>query len=52
MLNLCPHTRQRRFLSVHEYLSMGLLQDAGINVPRFKVASSSSEAEDFARQLG
>ena len=42
---------QRRNLSIHEYLSMGLLNEYGIKTPRGKVASSSAEAESIAKEL-
>lgn len=49
---LSPSQQQRRHLSVHEHLSMGLLRDAGIAVPRFKVASSAEEALQLAQEIG
>jgi len=45
------HT-QRRALSIHEHLSMGLLQQYGVKVPRGAVAKTASEAEKIARDLG
>ncbi|GAU89642.1 hypothetical protein RvY_02171 [Ramazzottius varieornatus] len=41
-----------RNLSVHEYLSMGILQDAGVPVPKFEVASSPEEAMRAAEKIG
>ncbi|EDP42407.1 hypothetical protein MGL_3165 [Malassezia globosa CBS 7966] len=35
---------QKRFLSIHEYLSMGLLNKYGINTPKFFPAKDSDEA--------
>merc|ERR1712042_179853 len=40
-----------RNLSVHEYVSMSLLQDAGVPVPKFGVAKSSAEAKQIAQDL-
>merc|ERR1711872_303087 len=40
-----------RNLSVHEYVSMSLLQDAGVPVPKFGVAKSSAEAKQIAKDL-
>ena len=42
----------RRHLSIHEYMSMGLLHDAGVAVPRFKVASTMEEALRHAEEIG
>ncbi|KAF9132047.1 beta' subunit [Mortierella sp. 14UC] len=44
--------QQKRFLSIHEYLSMELLQKQGIKTPRGGVAKSSSEAYTVAKNLG
>ena len=35
---------QKRFLSIHEYLSMGLLNKYGINTPKFFPAKDGDEA--------
>lgn len=43
---------QQRNLSLHEYLSMRLLQEAGVCVPRGSVARSPEEAYKVARDLG
>merc|ERR1712180_315486 len=43
--------QQQRNLSVHEYVSMSLLQDAGVPVPKFGVAKSSAEAKQIAKDL-
>ena len=37
-----------RNLSVHECVSMALLQDAGVPVPKFGVAKSAAEAKEIA----
>uniref|UniRef100_UPI00398E6BF9 succinate--CoA ligase [ADP-forming] subunit beta, mitochondrial-like n=1 Tax=Pristiophorus japonicus TaxID=55135 RepID=UPI00398E6BF9 len=44
--------QQQRNLSLHEYLSMDLLKDAGISIPRGQVASSADEAFKAAKALG
>lgn len=44
--------QQRRNLSLHEYMSIGLLKEAGISVPAGMVASSSEEAYTVAKQIG
>ncbi|XP_068021375.1 succinate--CoA ligase [ADP-forming] subunit beta, mitochondrial [Melanerpes formicivorus] len=45
------HQQQRR-LSLHEYLSMGLLKEAGISVPHGLVAKSPEEAYKIAKEIG
>ncbi|XP_028250375.1 uncharacterized protein LOC114426892 [Parambassis ranga] len=48
-----PHLQQQqRNLSLHEYMSIGLLKEAGISVPDGMVASSSEEAYSVAKQIG
>uniref|UniRef100_A0A3Q3GGD5 succinate--CoA ligase (ADP-forming) n=1 Tax=Labrus bergylta TaxID=56723 RepID=A0A3Q3GGD5_9LABR len=48
-----PHLQQQqRNLSLHEYMSIGLLKEAGIAVPAGMVASSSDEAYSVAKQIG
>ncbi|KAG0237186.1 ATP-grasp domain-containing protein [Mortierella sp. GBAus27b] len=44
--------QQKRFLSIHEYLSMDLLQKQGIKTPRGGVAKSGAEAYKIAESLG
>ncbi|KAF9427817.1 Succinate--CoA ligase [ADP-forming] subunit beta, mitochondrial, partial [Entomortierella beljakovae] len=44
--------QQKRFLSIHEYLSMGLLEKQGINTPKGYVAKSGAEAYTAAEKLG
>ena len=39
--------QQVRYLNVHEYLSMSLLKENGINVPNGYIASTPEEAEDI-----
>ncbi|KAK3730215.1 hypothetical protein RRG08_034960 [Elysia crispata] len=43
--------QQRRNLSIHEHMSMELLKDAGIAVPRFTVASSTADVLKDANEL-
>ncbi|KAJ8012977.1 hypothetical protein DPEC_G00048480 [Dallia pectoralis] len=48
-----PHRQQQqRNLSLHEYMSIGLLKEAGICVPKGKVASSPDEAYSVAKEIG
>ncbi|XP_043850058.1 succinate--CoA ligase [ADP-forming] subunit beta, mitochondrial isoform X1 [Dromiciops gliroides] len=44
--------QQQRKLSLHEYLSMDLLKEAGIAVPNGQVAKSADEAYAVAKKLG
>lgn len=44
--------QQQRNLSLHEYMSIGLLKEAGISVPAGMVASSPEEAYAVAKQIG
>ncbi|KAF8975243.1 Succinate--CoA ligase [ADP-forming] subunit beta, mitochondrial [Entomortierella lignicola] len=44
--------QQKRFLSIHEYMSMDLLQKQGIKTPRGGVAKSGAEAFKIAESLG
>ena len=41
-----------RNLSVHEYVSMSLLKDAGVPTPKFGVATTVEEAKKIAEDLG
>merc|ERR1712241_1476615 len=43
--------QQVRNLSVHEYVSMSLLKDAGVPTPKFGVATTSAEARKIAEDL-
>ena len=47
-----PNLIQRRYLSVHEYQAMMLLQKAEIRVPEFHVAHSPDEVRQYANELG
>lgn len=44
--------QQKRFLSIHEYLSANLLKTYGIGVPNGEVARSAAEAESIAKKIG
>ncbi|KAK9764421.1 succinate--CoA ligase beta chain [Basidiobolus ranarum] len=44
-------SQQRRFLSIHEYLSMDLLKKYGVNTPKGEVAKTSKEAFEVAQRL-
>ena len=44
--------QQQRNLSLHEYLSMELLQEAGVSIPKGHVAKSPDEAYAIAKKLG
>ncbi|KAG0329675.1 Succinate--CoA ligase [ADP-forming] subunit beta, mitochondrial [Dissophora globulifera] len=44
--------QQKRFLSIHEYMSMELLQKQGIKTPRGGVAKTGAEAFKIAETLG
>ncbi|XP_035828598.1 succinate--CoA ligase [ADP-forming] subunit beta, mitochondrial isoform X2 [Aplysia californica] len=43
--------QQRRNLSIHEHMSMELLRDAGVAVPRFKVANTADEVFKDAQEI-
>lgn len=43
---------QKRFLSIHENLSMGLLNKYGIDTPKFVPAKSAQEAYEAAKSFG
>jgi len=45
-------TTQQRNLSVHEHVSMSLLQEAGVPTPKFGLAKSASEARKIAEDIG
>merc|ERR1712168_840330 len=47
----CVSVSQKRDLSVHEHVSMSLLQEAGVPVPKFGVAQSSAEAKKIAEDI-
>uniref|UniRef100_A0A8C8XNX5 Succinate-CoA ligase ADP-forming subunit beta n=1 Tax=Panthera leo TaxID=9689 RepID=A0A8C8XNX5_PANLE len=44
--------QQKRNLSLHEYMSMELLQEAGVSIPKGHVAKSPDEAYAVAKKLG
>ncbi|KAI9732611.1 MAG: Succinate--CoA ligase [ADP-forming] subunit beta, mitochondrial [Cirrosporium novae-zelandiae] len=43
---------QKRFLSIHEYLSANILRDYGVGVPKGEVAKTAAEAEAVAKRIG
>jgi len=43
---------QQRNLSVHEHVSMSLLQEAGVPTPKFGLAKSAAEARKIAEDIG
>jgi len=47
-----PVQNQKRFLSVHEYISVGLLQKYGVKTPRGGVAKTVQDARKVAQSLG
>merc|ERR1712073_159010 len=47
----CISVNQKRDLSVHEHVSMSLLQEAGVPVPKFGVAKSAAEAKKIAEDI-
>ncbi|XP_050404014.1 succinate--CoA ligase [ADP-forming] subunit beta, mitochondrial [Patella vulgata] len=44
-------TQSQRHLSIHEHLSFGLLSEAGVSVPRYRVAESPDQVKAFAKEL-
>merc|ERR1739838_884947 len=44
----CVSVNQKRNLAVHECVSMALLKDAGVPVPKFGVAKTAEEAKQIA----
>merc|ERR1719334_2473194 len=46
-----PSTTQQRKLSVHEHVSMSLLQEAGVPTPRFGLAKTAAEAKQIAEDI-
>jgi len=47
----CRQKQPARNLSVHEYVSMSLLKEAGIPTPKFGVATTAAEARKIAEEL-
>merc|ERR1739848_279512 len=47
----CHQKNQTRHLSVHECISMKILDEAGVPVPKFGIATSSAEARKIAEDL-
>mmetsp|Transcript_32538 Transcript_32538/g.96836 ORF Transcript_32538/g.96836 Transcript_32538/m.96836 type:complete len:419 (+) Transcript_32538:67-1323(+) len=46
-----PAAVSRRHLSLHEYQSLGVFQDFGVQVPKFTVANTAEEAAEGAKTL-
>jgi len=46
-----PQNQQTRNLNVHEHISYTVLQQAGIQVPKFGVATTKQEAKEIAQKL-
>ncbi|KAI8069231.1 hypothetical protein BC940DRAFT_298216 [Gongronella butleri] len=44
--------QQKRFLNIHEYMSMDVMRQYGINSPRGHVAKTPEEAFEVAKRLG
>merc|ERR1712012_1011106 len=47
----CRQKQPARNLSVHEYVSMSLLKEAGVPTPKFGVATTAAEAKKIAEDL-
>merc|ERR1711953_1487529 len=47
----CVSICQQRDLSVHEHVSMSLLKEAGVPVPKFGVATTAAEARKIAEDI-
>merc|ERR1711935_1012672 len=47
----CHQKQPARNLSVHEYVSMSLLRDAGVPTPKFGLATTAAEAKQIAEDL-
>lgn len=47
----CVSVNQKRGLAVHEHVSMSLLKDAGVPVPKFGVANNAAEAKQIALDI-
>jgi succinyl-CoA synthetase beta subunit len=46
-----PARRLRRFLNVHEYISMDLMNQYGIPTPQGRVATTSQHAQEVATEM-
>ncbi|CAO3613461.1 unnamed protein product [Cunninghamella blakesleeana] len=44
--------QQKRFLNIHEYLSVDVMRKYGINAPKGQVAKTPEEAYEVAKKLG
>lgn len=52
LLRCGSNAAQKRFLSIHEYMSMDLLNQYGIATPRSIPAKSADEAFEVAKKFG
>ncbi|XP_072902261.1 succinate--CoA ligase [ADP-forming] subunit beta, mitochondrial-like isoform X2 [Hemitrygon akajei] len=52
VFSMRQNQQQQRNLSLHEYLNIRLLEDAGISVPMGKVVCTPQEAYDAAKAIG
>lgn len=48
---VCGTFQQQRNLNLHEHISMSILRDNGVKVPKFGVAETPEKAEDVATEL-
>ncbi|ORX60239.1 succinate-CoA ligase [Hesseltinella vesiculosa] len=46
------NVQQKRFLNIHEYMSVDVMRKFGVNAPRGHVAKTPEEAFDVAKRLG
>ena len=44
--------QKRFYLMLHEYVSMGLLEEAGIRVPKYRVAETPDQVYQIAASQG
>ncbi|XP_021344598.1 succinate--CoA ligase [ADP-forming] subunit beta, mitochondrial-like [Mizuhopecten yessoensis] len=47
----CKPQQQQRNLSIHEYLSFGLLKDADIPIPKYRVCGNPADVQEMATDL-
>jgi hypothetical protein len=49
---LTNNTQLRTYLLLHEYVSMGLLQEFGVKVPKYKTATSAAQVKEITASGG
>jgi hypothetical protein len=49
---LLNNTQVRNYLLLHEYVSMGVLQEFGIQIPKFQVASTPAQVKEITASGG